>query len=82
MIPAMIELINGDILYTIDGETYMVLVDAPPFVQVSIRMKIDGTFRIGLLWYRINEKWMKVKNLYIKANGSWLLSKNALEQEG
>lgn len=80
MIPVLVELINGDILFTSDGYNYTVLMTAPSATQTSIRVKVSGVYQKGLLWYRINEQWRRVKGLYIKKDGIWTMNKNAIEE--
>ena len=81
MIPVLVELINGDILFTSDGYNYTVLMAAPASGQTSIRIKISGSYQMGYVWYRINEKWRRVKSLYMKKDGAWALNKNAIGEE-
>ncbi len=80
MIPVLVELINGDILFTSDGYNYTVLMTAPAAMQTSARIKVSDTYQKGYVWYRVNEQWRRVKSLYIKKDGIWTISKNAIEE--
>ncbi len=43
--------------------------------QMKIRIKANGVYKIGLVWFRVNERWVKVKTLRMKKDGSWVLTK-------
>jgi len=42
--------------------------------QARMRIKQNGTWEKGFLWYNDNGEWKKVKNAYIKQNGTWIKS--------
>ena len=42
--------------------------------QARMRIKQNGSWKKGFLWYNDNGEWKKVKNAYIKQNGAWVKS--------
>ena len=37
----------------------------------KVNVKINGTWDSGILYYKNNGAWAKVKMLYVKVNGVW-----------
>ena len=39
--------------------------------QAKIRIKLNGAWKQGKTWIKLNNQWVKVKKVYIKENGTW-----------
>lgn len=47
-----------------------------PADQAKIRIKDNGEWLKGKMWYKINGEWVKAKKVYIKKNGEWVIGYN------
>ena len=47
-----------------------------PADQAKIRIKDNGTWKKGKMWYKTNGEWTKAKKVYIKVNGEWVIGYN------
>lgn len=56
---------------TNDGGTATgpMVVVVTPADQAKVRIKTNGGWEKGKLWYKSNGEWVKAKKVYIKING-------------
>lgn len=47
-----------------------------PADQAKIRIKDNGEWLKGKMWYKTNGEWVKAKKVYIKKNGEWVIGYN------
>ena len=56
--------------------TSAVLVVVTPADQAKVRIKKEGQWVKGKMWYKKNGEWIKAKKVYIKKDGEWVIGYN------
>ena len=56
--------------------TSATLVVVTPADQAKVRIKKEGQWVKGKMWYKKNGEWIKAKKVYIKKDGEWVIGYN------
>lgn len=43
--------------------------------QAKVRIKVDGAWKVGRLYYKENNAWKKVRKVYVKESNTWKINK-------